>query len=122
MVKFWKEDFKYIKRSRYILFFLEGFGYRYTFSVRGESANYLINKYNLLYPNVKICVNHGHEARTLYVMSETESMNIYDIHEVIDGEDAVELAHLLEEEIVADLINYEEYRCGDWYKKDSRWE
>lgn len=74
------------------------------------------------YPNVRVYVNHGHNAITLYVISETESMDMYDIYEVIDGEDVVELAHLLEEEIVVDLRNYEEYKCDDWYKKDDRWE
>lgn len=121
MVKFWKEDFKYIKRSQYTHFFLEGFGYRYTFSVRGESANYLINEYNLKYPYIKVCVNYGHNAITVDVISETETSFMYDIYDVI-GEDLIELGSLLQEDIEIDLRNYEEYKCDDWYKKDSRWE
>lgn len=45
MIKFWQEDFNYVKRFGQVEF-------GYLFNVRGESANYLINKYQLEYPNV----------------------------------------------------------------------
>lgn len=121
MIKFWKEDFKYIKRSSYTHFFVEGFGYCYTFSVRGESANYLMNTYNLNYPVVKVFVNYGHNATSMRVVSEIEDISNYDTYDIY-GEDLTELTSLLKEDIEIDLRNYEEYKCDDWYKKDSRWE
>lgn len=120
MIKFWKEDFKYIKRSPYTHFFVEGFGYCYTFSVRGESANYLINKYNLRHPNIKVCVNYGHNSASLRVVSETKDVSQFDVYDIC-GEDLIELTFLLKEDIDMDLRNYEDYKCDDWYKKDSRW-
>lgn len=121
MIKFWKEDFKYIKRSPYTHFFVEGFGYCYTFTVRGESANYLMNKYNINYPYIKVCIDYGHNAASIRVIGETENASQFgscDIH----GEDLAELISLLKEDIEMDLINYEEYKCNDDYKKDSRWQ
>ena len=114
MIRFWKEDFKYVRRSPYTHFFLEGFGYCYTFSVRGESANYLRNKYNLIYPYAKVCVNYGHNAITIRVISETENPSVYDVYDVI-GEDLIEIGSLLKEDIEIDLRNYEEYKCDVWY-------
>ena len=51
MIKFWLDDFNYIKRFGCV----EPFGY--LFNVRGESANYLINKYQLDYPKVFVNLN-----------------------------------------------------------------
>ena len=121
MIKFWKEDFKYIKRSGYTHFFIEGFGYCYAFSVRGESANYLMNKYNLKYPYIKVYVNYGHKAASLRVVSETDDKSQFDAYDVC-GEDITELLTVLKEDIDSDLRNYEEWQCNsDYYKKDSRW-
>ena len=122
MVKFWKEDFRYIQRSGYTHFFVEGFGYCYKFSVRGESANYLMNKYNLKYPYVKIYLNYGHNAASIRVISETEDEFQFDACD-INGKDLDELLFILQEDIENDLRNYEEWQCNsDYYKKDSRWE
>lgn len=102
-------------------FFLEGFGYCYTFSVRGESANYLMNKYNLKYPYIKVYLNYGHRACTSRVISETEDKSQFDDHN-ISGKDLKDLLYILQEEVKIDLVNDEEYRCNsDYYKKDSRW-
>ena len=121
MIKFWKEDFRYIKRSGYTHFFVEGFGYCYTFSVRGESANYLINKYNVNYPYIKVYLNYGHNACTMHVVSETGDKSQFDSCN-INGEDLKELVSLLKEDVYNDLRNYEEWQCNsDYYKKDSRW-
>ena len=60
MIKFWSNDFDYTKR----LGCVEPFGY--LFNVRGESANYLINKYQLSYP--KIFVN-CYMDKTTYIGS-----------------------------------------------------
>ena len=120
MIKFWKEDFKYIKRSPYTHFFVEGFGYVYTFSVRGESANYLMNKYNLNYPYIKVCVNYGHNSASMRVVGETEDKSQFGACDIC-GEDLAELVSLLKADIEIDLKNYEEYVCDDWYRKDSRW-
>ena len=122
MVKFWKEDFRYINRSPYTHFFVEGFGYCYAFSARGESANYLINKYNLKYPYVKVYVNYGHNVASMRVISETENKSQYDAYDIY-GKDLDELLFVLQEELDNDLRNYEEWQCNsDYYKRDSRWE
>lgn len=112
MVKFWKEDFKYIKR------FLSYYGYCYIFSVRGESANYLMNKYDLEYPNVY--VNLFTDDNSMTVASKTENKLKSDVVD-IDEEDSKKLLYLLQEDVDMDLTNYEEYICNDIYKKDSRW-
>lgn len=101
MVKFWKEDFRYINRSPYTHFFVEGFGYCYKFSVRGESANYLMNKYNLKYPYVKIYLSYGHNAASIRVISETEDEFQFDACD-ISREDLDELLNILETHIDVD--------------------
>lgn len=120
MIKFWKEDFRYISRSYMACdLYMNKYGYRYTFSVRGESANYLINKYDLDYPNIQVhlftCDN------TMTVTSKTENKLNSDVAD-IEEEDLKELLSLLQEDVDLDMRNYEEYKCNDWYKKDSRWE
>ena len=103
-------------------FFIEGFGYTYTFSVRGESANYLMNKYDLKYSYVKVIAQYGHRAASIRVISETEDISQYDAYDIY-GEDLTELLSLLKEDIDNDLRNYEEWQCNsDYYKRDSRWE
>lgn len=101
MVKFWKEDFRYINRSPYTHFFVEGFGYCYAFSARGESANYLINKYNLKYPYINIYLNYGHNAASIRVVSETEDKTQFDAYD-INREDFNELLHILKIHIDVD--------------------
>ena len=54
MIKFWKEDFKYIKRTEWSI--PGGYEFQYHFSVRGESFNYLYNEYGLEYPNMEVHV------------------------------------------------------------------
>lgn len=121
LIKFWKDDFKYIKRSGYTHFFVEGFGYCYTFTVRGESANYLMNKYNLKYPYVKVYLTYGHNAITVRVVSETEDKSQFDNYNICE-EDFYDLVFILQKEVWDDLRNYEEWKCNsDYYKRDSRW-
>lgn len=112
MIKFWKEDFTY--KERYESYY----GYCYTFSVRGESANYLINKYNLEYPNIQ--VHLFTDDNTMTVGSKTDNKLKADIVD-IDDEDLKELYSILQETIDLDIRNYQEYMCNDDYKRDSRW-
>lgn len=116
MIKFWKEDFKYIKRTG--ISFSQGF--RYTFSVRGESANYLINEYELLGSDVKVHV-FSDDYITVTSKKPDSRFQTCDCVEV-EYEDREELMAILQEFIDIDKRNWEDYLCDDWYKKDSRWE
>lgn len=118
MIKFWKEDFKYIRRSPYTHYFVEGFGYSYTFSVRGESANYLINKYDLDYPNIQVHLFTGDNSMT--VTSRTDNKLNSDVDD-INEDDIEELLAILQPIVDSDLRNYEEYMCNDDLHRDSRW-
>lgn len=112
MIKFWSEDFKYTER-------LESFGvFSYLFDVHGESANYLINKYQLGYP--KVFVNY-YIDKTIYIGSDAYDGKRSDCCDC-EADDVEELCNLLKSIIDIDLRNYEDYMCDDWYKKDSRWE
>ena len=115
LIKFWKEDFKYIKRR-----YSSEYDFCYTFSVRGESANYLMNKYDLCYPNVE--VHLFTIDNSMSVTSKIDSGLKSDVTDIDDEEDTTELWSLLKEDIDIDQRNYEEYMCDDWYKRDSRWE
>jgi len=88
VVKFWKEDFKYIK-------IIEAYyGYDHVFSVHGESVNYLRSKYDLKYPNVKVHLFIDDD--TLTVVSRTDNLLFMD-NVVIDKEDTKELMFILQE-------------------------
>ena len=115
MIKFWKEDFQYIERiSSY-------YGDLYIFSVRGESANYLMNQYDLSYPNVQI--NLFTNDNTMTVGSKTDNKLKADCADIDDEDDLKELLSILQEEVSKDMSNYEEYMCDSEYnKRDSRWE
>lgn len=95
MGKFFKEDFTYIK-------IIESYyGYYHVFSVYGESVNYLRNKYDLKYPNVK--VHLFVDDNTLTVGSRTDNLLFMD-NAVIDKEDAKELMSILQEIIDKGLM------------------
>jgi hypothetical protein len=112
MIKFWLDDFNYIKRFGVS----EPFGY--LFNVRSESANYLINKYKLSYP--KVFVN-CYVDKTIYIGSRQYNNKQSDCCNC-EQDDIEELYNLLKPIIDIDMCNYEEYKCDDWYRKDSRWE
>lgn len=119
MIKFWKEDIKYIKRRNYN----ENFSYH--FSIRGESANYLINKYNLslAFSNIAVHVydNYNYIAITTYI--EGKDFHAESEPTILNNEDTEELFSLLKEFIKQDQREWEEYKCNsDYYKRDSRWE
>ena len=112
MIKFWKEDFKYIER------FNSWNGLCYGFSVYGESSNYLINKYQLKYPNV--IVNFYVDDKSIFIRNKSnDGLNIRSTDTY--DEDYEELLTILQENIDIDLRNYEDYMCDEWYKRDSRW-
>ena len=111
MIKFWLDDFKYTDRFGST----EPFGYY--FEVRGESSNYLINKYELGYPNVFV---NCYFDKTIYIGSRATNGLESDVCEC-EEEDVDELYNLLETTMKADMRNYEEYLADDWYQKDSRW-
>jgi hypothetical protein len=102
MVKFWTQDFQYISRSEYTHFFFEGFGYCYKFYAKGESANYLMNKYSLKYPYINIYLNYGHNAASIRVVSETEDKTQFDAYDINNREDLNELLTILETHIDVD--------------------
>lgn len=112
MIKFWMDDFEYIKR----------FGnmrpFEYQFYVRGESANYLMNKYKLI--NGKIVVDCSSDER-IYIGSYTNDNTSYG-WKYCQDDDIDELYGILEPIMNMDMRNYEEYMADDWYKKDSRWD
>lgn len=120
MIKFWKEDFKYTNRTIHIYGHLGLPCYCYEFDVHGESANYLMNTYQLNYPYVHIClftINNN-----ILVSSRGKSKAELDHSKEVKEEDLQELLSILQEEVNKDSVNYEEYLCNsDYYKRDSRW-
>lgn len=121
MINFWKEDFKYYLRTP--SYFDEGKinidEYYYHFKVRGESANYLINRYGLRLPNIRVSIDSYEPIGTCGADSDNglrgETADLY-------SDDLEELQTLLKDIMDIDKRNYEEYICNsDYYKKDSRW-
>ena len=117
MKKFFREDIKYVERTNWT-----GFHYtcehQYHFSVRGESANYLINKYNLFGKDVKI---HYFDDTYITVTSHDPKGSQTDVAE-IDSEDIKELMLILQEDIQQDQRQWEEYVCdSEYYMWDTRW-
>ena len=120
VIKFWKEDFRYIERHSYYNNERGDSGYYYTFTVRGESANYLMNKYELSYPNVEVHLFADDNSMT--VTSKIDNGLNRDVVDIDDESDLKELLLILQEEVRIDHINYEEYMCDAEYNKyDSRW-
>lgn len=117
MIKFWKEDFKYIKRTGYSVLKDIYDEHQYHFSVIGETALYLMNKYDLFSLNIKI-----HVFDNDYVTVTSHKTNKETDVAEIDVEDREELMVILNEFIEQDKSNYEEYLCNDLYRKDDRWE
>ena len=111
MIKFFIDDFNYEKRFGVT----EPFGY--LFNVRGESANYLRNKYELDYQ--KIFVN-CYTDKTIYVGSRQYDNTLSECCECYQ-DDIEELYNILKPIIDVDMRNYEEYCCDHWYGKDDRW-
>lgn len=89
MIKFWKDDFRYVKKMGYNLY-----EYIYVFNVRGESSNYLRNKYSLQYPNIE--VNLFTEDNSISVGSYKEYSFDRDITDM-EEDDVKELLPLLQE-------------------------
>ena len=92
MIKFWKEDFRYVERYEYGLDV-----YRYVFTVRGESANYLMNKYDLGYPN--ITVNLFTDDNSMSVASKANNGLQSDVTDIDDIDDLAELLKILSEKV-----------------------
>lgn len=113
MIKFWKDDFKYIER-------LETWnGLCYRFSVCGESSNYLMNTYQLKYPNITVHFYITDKSMSIRNKSN-DGLNIHSTD--IEDDDYEELLNILQEEVRIDQINYEEYLCDSEYNtRDSRW-
>lgn len=112
MIKFWIDDFKYTKRFGTT----KPFGYY--FKIRGESANYLMNKYCLRYPNVFI---NCYSDEAIYIGSRANDNLSGDVCDC-EEDDVDDLYNILEPIMNIDMRNYEEYMADDWYRKDSRWE
>ena len=100
MIKFWKENFKYIKiKKKYN-------SYCHIFSVHGEFVNYLRNKYDLKYPNVQVglFVNDN----TLIVESNLVMGDVVVTdNAVVNKEDIEGLLHILQEKVNKGLYNQE---------------
>ena len=117
MIKFWKEDFKYIKRTGWST--SDGYEFQYHFSVKGESFNYLFNKYGLEYPNMEVHVFSGNSATVTTRNNDNKKSDVADI----DEGDIEELMSILREDIEMDQHCWEEYRCdSEYYMWDDRWE
>lgn len=119
MIKFYREDVKYIKRTAWA-----GFNYahehQYHFSVRSESANYLINKYGLYGKDVEL---HYFSDDYITVTSKHPYEDTKSDAAEIDEEDMQELLTILLEDIKRDQAEWEEYICNsDYYMWDTRWE
>ena len=112
MIKFWKEDFEYVSR------FGSDRNYIYEFYVRGESANYLMNRYKL--KNGRIYTSFSWPEKSFLITNRNRNDIIENAH-IGDDEDREELYEAVKDQIDADLRNYEEYMCDDWYHRDSRW-
>ena len=112
MIKFYKEDIKFIRRTNW------GNAFQYHFSVTGETSNYLLNKYDLEFSGMEL---HFIDIDYVTVTTKKENGLISDVAE-IDAADFEELMIILNEFIEQDKSNWKEYCCDDWYKKDSRWE
>ncbi len=89
MIKFWKDDFRYT--GRYEIYHGH---YCYAFAVRGESSNYLRNRYYLQYPNIQ--VNLFTEDNSMSVISKIAPNIKVDIADM-EEEDVKELLPLLQE-------------------------
>lgn len=119
MIKFYKEDIKYIKRTGWAGLNYT-YKYQYHFSVRGESANYLINAYGLFGKDVEL-----HYFSDDYVTVTSKNPNNSTESDVteINKEDIDELLNILLEDIKEDLRQWEEYCCdSEYYMWDTRWE
>lgn len=110
MIKFYKEDIKYVRRTGW------NDRHQYHFSVTGETSNYLLNKYGLAFSNMEL-----HFLDVDYITVTTEKDDFLSDVADIDSEDFNELMGILQEFIDKDQSNWEEYLCDDWYRKDSRW-
>ena len=115
MIKFWKEDFKYVKRINAD----ESFAYR--FFVYGESANYLMNRYDLTCKNVEV-VYYDDEVRVYKTHKIKNDSRVFYEYMALYDEDNEELCSLLIDTVKLDQSNWEEYKCNDWYMWDTRWE
>lgn len=119
MIKFRKEDFTYTLRTpSYTADGIMIIGeFCYTFSVRGESANYLMNRYGLYFPNIEVTILNSRHCVGQAIDNIGRSQWF-----ILLGDDFEELHNLLKEVMDIDKRNYEEYICNsDYYKKDSRW-
>ena len=112
MIKFWSDDFEYVKRFGAS----EPFGY--LFYVRSDSANYLINKYYLNYQRVFV---NCYMDKTIYIGSGQYNGKQSECCECHPN-DIEELYNILKPIMDVDMRNYEEYRCDPWCGKDDRWE
>lgn len=116
MKHFYIEDFKYEARFR-TYNKDEEFFYRYL--VRGESSNYLMNKYKLDYPNIFFAISSNGNYGTC---GSTNSNNTKSDVVDLEQEDLDEAFEVLKEIIRLDKRNYEDYLADStYYKKDSRW-
>lgn len=111
MIKFWSDDFEYTKRFGTA----EPFGY--LFRVRSESANYLMNKYQL---NYQIVFVNCYMDKTIYIGSQQYDNKRSDCCDC-EADDIEELYNILKPIMDVDIRNYEEYCYDPWYGKDDRW-
>ena len=114
IIKFWANDFGYTER----LGCVEPFGY--LFSVCGESANYLTNKYELRYPNVFV---NCYLDKTIYIGSRTnKTLQGKQCGETCccDEDDIEELYNLLKPIMECDMQNYKSYKDKSWFTSRPR--
>lgn len=111
MKKFWRDDFAYIRRTM-------SSDYVYHFSVKGESFNYLYNKYELGFPNMEIHIFNKQSATVITESNDKKEADVADIEE----DDIEELIDILWDYIELDKLCWEEYCCdSEYYMWDDRW-
>ena len=116
MIKFWKEDFRYIRR------YSDYPGYTYVFQVRGESANYLINHYDLPEDDIEVVVDFNPIIIKFEVLITDFPKHSKRVMTKIKEEDYKEIRETLFPYILDDLRSYEEYLSDtEWNHRDERW-
>lgn len=101
-----KEDFEYIKRLNN--------PWKWVFNVKSETYGYLSNKYGVFDYPLQVTV-------WLDSANDIPHVLIEPINKKVDLRDAIDIWIAVDEIIINDIANWDEYICNDIYEPDSRW-
>lgn len=101
-----KEDFEYIKRLNN--------PWKWIFNVKSETSGYLLNKYGAFDYPLRVVVWWDSENDIPHALIESTNKKV-------DLEDAIDIWIAVDEIIINDIENWDEYICNDVHKPDSRW-